>query len=185
MRRVLLVLAVMSFAGWSQPAAQQAQPPIAVRIETPPESILMMLLKVVLPTILGAGLGAGITLYGLRQNRLASANAPVVDSADAEAARLAEGKKLEDWKDFHTVTDTLMNHFYLARLATADEVFAALESTTKDLLSPPDLYSLDPEALTRKIAAYIEFRNRLCDAGRKDLWGTPETEARAESITKG
>jgi hypothetical protein len=34
----------------------------------PTESILIMLLKVVLPTILGAGLGAGITLYGLRQN---------------------------------------------------------------------------------------------------------------------
>lgn len=68
MRRFLLVLTFISFAGWSQPAQPQAQAPIPVRIEMPPESVWMMLLKVILPTILGAGLGAGITLYGIRQN---------------------------------------------------------------------------------------------------------------------
>ena len=68
MRRILLVLTFMSFAAWSQPAQQQAQPPIPVRIEMPPESVWMVLLKVVLPTVLGVALGSGITLYGMRQN---------------------------------------------------------------------------------------------------------------------
>jgi len=33
----------------------------------PPESVWTMLFKVVIPTILGAGLGAGLALYGVRQ----------------------------------------------------------------------------------------------------------------------
>ena len=36
MRRFLLVLTFFSFAGWSQPAQQQAQPPIVVKVEMPP-----------------------------------------------------------------------------------------------------------------------------------------------------
>ena len=68
MRRVLLVLTAISFAGWSQPAQQPTQAPIPVKIEMPTENIWVALLKVVLPTVLGAGLGAGITLYGIRQN---------------------------------------------------------------------------------------------------------------------
>jgi hypothetical protein len=67
MRRFLLTLTFVSVSAWTQPPQQQAQPPIPVKIEMPPESIWTALLKVVLPTILGAGLGAGITLYGLRQ----------------------------------------------------------------------------------------------------------------------
>jgi cytochrome c-type biogenesis protein CcmE len=34
----------------------------------PPESVWMVLLKVVLATVLGVALGSGITLYGMRQN---------------------------------------------------------------------------------------------------------------------
>jgi len=62
MRQILLILTVLNVPGWSQPAQQPAQPPV------PLENVWMALLKVALPTILGAGLGAGITLYGLRQN---------------------------------------------------------------------------------------------------------------------
>ena len=36
MRRLLLVLTFLSLVGWSQPAQPQAQPPIVVRVETPP-----------------------------------------------------------------------------------------------------------------------------------------------------
>jgi hypothetical protein len=36
MRRFLLVFTVISFAGWSQPAQPQAQPPIVVKAEMPP-----------------------------------------------------------------------------------------------------------------------------------------------------
>ena len=68
MRRFLLVLTAICCAGWSQPAQQQGQAPIPVRIEMPPESVWMVLLKVVLATVLGVALGSGITLYGMRQN---------------------------------------------------------------------------------------------------------------------
>lgn len=36
MPRFLLVLTVISVAGWSQPAQQQAQPPIVVKVDIPP-----------------------------------------------------------------------------------------------------------------------------------------------------
>jgi hypothetical protein len=66
MRRFLLVLTVISFAGWSQPAQPQAQPPIVVQVQMPPETLWTTLLKLAIPTLLGAGLGAGLTLYGVR-----------------------------------------------------------------------------------------------------------------------
>src|SRR5260370_3004769 len=36
MRRFLVMLTVIGLSGWSQPAPQQPQPPIAVKVETPP-----------------------------------------------------------------------------------------------------------------------------------------------------
>src|ERR1019366_5451330 len=68
MRRFLFLFTVLSVSGWSQlPAQQPAQPPIVVKVEMPPENIWTTLLKVAIPTILGAGLGAGLALYGVRQ----------------------------------------------------------------------------------------------------------------------
>jgi hypothetical protein len=56
MRRVLLVLSVISFAGWSQPAQPQAQAPIVVQIQTPPANPWMRVVELVVPGIIGAGL---------------------------------------------------------------------------------------------------------------------------------
>src|ERR1017187_7969868 len=67
MRRFFFMLTVLSLPGWSQPAQRPSQPPISVKVEMPPESVWTMLFKVVIPTILGAGLGAGLALYGVRQ----------------------------------------------------------------------------------------------------------------------
>src|ERR1035441_8292175 len=36
MRNCLLIITVISFAGWSQPAEQHAQTPIVVKVEMPP-----------------------------------------------------------------------------------------------------------------------------------------------------
>ena len=243
MRNCLLVLTFVSLAAWSQPAQQQAQPPIPVKIEMPAENLWAALLKIVLPTILGAGLGAGITLYGIRQNnkhnavesaanrehqlkveiakaeiaakyksqdnrwefrkgvyvnlldattqlirfyanyRLTNANGLVLETTDAEAAHQAERERLEQWKHLSSINDNMMYLFYLAILATADKVFPALTTTTKDLLTAPDPHLMDTEALTRKIAAYSAFRDLLCKAGRKDLW--PELEAKADTNKQG
>ena len=65
MRRSLLTLTAIGFSAWSQPAPQQAQPPVVVQVQMPPESIWTTLGKLAIPTVLGAGLGAGLTLYGV------------------------------------------------------------------------------------------------------------------------
>src|ERR1035438_4989921 len=92
MRRFWLIITVLSFAGWSQPPQQQAQPPIPVTIEMPPESIWTALLKVVLPTILGAGLGAGITLYGLRQTNKHNATENMANREHQLAVEVAKAE---------------------------------------------------------------------------------------------
>lgn len=66
MRRFLLTLTALSVSARSQPAQQPAQPPIVVQVQMPPETIWTTLLKLAIPTLLGAGLGAGLTLYGVR-----------------------------------------------------------------------------------------------------------------------
>jgi hypothetical protein len=65
MRRFLFTLTFISLAGWSQPAQPQAQPPIVVQVQMPPESIWTALLKLAIPTILAAIVGSGITFYGV------------------------------------------------------------------------------------------------------------------------
>jgi hypothetical protein len=52
-----------------QPAQPQAQPPIVINNNpTPQDGFWAGVLKLAIPTILGAGLGSYITLYGLREN---------------------------------------------------------------------------------------------------------------------
>ena len=65
MRRFLLILTVLTFAGWSQPAQQQAQTPIVINNVPPHEGFWTGLLKLAIPTIAAAVLASGITLYGV------------------------------------------------------------------------------------------------------------------------
>ena len=67
MRRILLVLTFMSFAAWSQPTQQQAQPPIVINNVPPHEGFWTGLLKLAIPTIVAAALASGITLYGVNR----------------------------------------------------------------------------------------------------------------------
>lgn len=77
--RLLLMLTVLSVSGWSQPVQQQAQPPIVVQVQMPPTNPWVHFVELVVPGIIGAGLGAGLTLYGVRQtNRYhAAENLPI------------------------------------------------------------------------------------------------------------
>jgi hypothetical protein len=61
----------------------------------------------------------------------------------------------------------------------ANEAFVALEKATKGLLTPPDP-SLSDEAHRKNIDAYFDLRNLLSIAGRNQLWGTTENEAKDE-----
>ena len=101
MRRILLVVTFMSVAAWSQPAQQQTQVPIVVKVETVPESVWTALFKVAIPTILGAALGSGITLYGLRQTNKHQ-------STENEANRRHELEKLNREHSFSLKRDVLI-----------------------------------------------------------------------------
>jgi len=64
MRRSLLTLTAIGFSAWSQPAPQQAQPPIVVQVQMPPTNPWVHLVELVVPGIIGAGLalfGVGLT----------------------------------------------------------------------------------------------------------------------------
>jgi hypothetical protein len=247
MRRFFLILTIC-IAGSSQPAQLQAQPPIPVRIEMPTESILIMLLKVVLPTILGAALGAGITLYGLRQNNKHNAaenkaNREHQLQVEIAKAEIAAKYRSQDnrWafrKDvyvnlittisgligacsdvatnmtrFHQLkqeltplTDPRMTavleglktniddqiahgnvfatYVSLSPLAIAEDVVPLVTSTWEkfeDLdLSTPELIAAN---MPEKQKTLGELLRKLQAAARKDLWGTPETEAKTGATT--
>src|ERR1039457_1382858 len=100
MRRILLVLTCLSVPGWSQPSSQQpVQPPIVVKVEMPPESIWTTLLKLAIPTILGAGLGAGSALLGVRLTH------------KYETDRWQRREQLQVRKDFYFSVITAANEF--------------------------------------------------------------------------
>src|ERR1039458_7775654 len=57
MRRLFLILTVLSVPGWSQLSAQQpAQPPIVVKVEMPRTNPWVHLVELVVPGIIGAGI---------------------------------------------------------------------------------------------------------------------------------
>jgi hypothetical protein len=248
MRRFFLTLTVISFAGWSQPPQQPAQPPIPVKIEMPSESIWTVLFKLAIPTILGAVLGSDITLYGLRQtnkhnaaeNKANREHQLQVEIAKAEIAAKYKsqdnmwefrkdvyvnliqalsmagetmkqvGLKLqESYQLRHTTpvdsnkldkantninlcldqlraTDRQIDLYApLAPLAMADDVLPLI-SALELAIAKADTINIEiPENLpvwtnlwTKR---YAELLQKLQAAGRKDLWGTSEHEAKAES----
>jgi hypothetical protein len=77
--------------------------------------------------------------------------------------------------------ETFSNHVNLAPLAVVEEVIP-LVAAVSDQISSFD--SSTPETIaassTSQVAALSKLLRTLQAAGRKDLWGTPEAEARAE-----
>jgi hypothetical protein len=95
MRRFLLALTAFAFLGWSQPAQPQAQPPIVINNVQPHEGFWTGLLKLAIPTIAGAALASGITLYGLKAD-------------ENKANRQHELEKLKRQHSFELKRDVLM-----------------------------------------------------------------------------
>jgi hypothetical protein len=56
MRRFLLTLSIITTFGWSQPAQQQGQPPLVVKVEMPSTNPWLRVVELVVPVIFGAGL---------------------------------------------------------------------------------------------------------------------------------
>jgi hypothetical protein len=216
----------------------------------PPERVWTALLKVALPTILGAGLGAGIALYGLRQTnkhnaaenaanrenqfrleiakdkiaaeaksrdnrwefrkdvytQLIAATSGLIGTHASLGSSMASLQQLVqnqtpddhpekirvreqvdiDTKAYKTQADTFVRFVCLTPLAIADDVAPLFTAAVKDHVF--DLGHLaTPEAIaaesTKQIALLAELLRKLQAAGRKDLWGTPETEAKNEAAT--
>ena len=249
MRRILLVFTFMSFAAWSQPAQQQAQPPIVINNVPPHEGFWTGLLKLAIPTIVAAALASGITLYGVNrthkhqaaENEANRTHLLQVEIAKAEIAakHRSQDRRWEFRKDvyvnliqstslylefFQTLGSTIAEisrlkqqspvdllqvitvtkeaqallaritpintqfdlYSYLAPLATADDVLPLIAEVKRtkpsyeigDLAVPDDFVKwthTNTEMVT-------ELLKKLQETGRKDLWGTPEAEAKAERV---
>jgi flagellar motor protein MotB len=90
----------------------------------------------------------------------------------------------EDSGVLSTLVTAFVRYANLAPLATADSVTPlVLESAVRF----NEFFAGNPNAalLTSVITNFNSLRERLQAAGRKDLWGTPEPEAKAEPTTKG
>jgi hypothetical protein len=97
MRRFLLVLTVISFAGWSQPAQPQPQPPIVVQIQSPPANPWMRVVELVIPGIIGAVLA----LFGVWLTNRTNART-------SEQNRLHDLAKLDRQRSFELKRDVLI-----------------------------------------------------------------------------
>jgi hypothetical protein len=98
-----------------------------------------------------------------------------------DRAKLLEWQELK-MKQFYSAVKTFSTYSNLAPLATADSVMAALAQTNTDLLRQIDFTSQDCEAEAKVLEAKLALERllmELCSSGRKDLWGTPDAEAKA------
>jgi hypothetical protein len=102
-----------------------------------------------------------------------------IKQATKDAGLLTAELEAERLEQYRTLKDAFMRHRYLANLTLATEAITAIEEVETDLFPSAD--PLSPADLPNKLDAYISLRGRLCDAGRKDLWGTPEDEAQVQS----
>lgn len=90
---------------------------------------------------------------------------------DARVEMIGESEA-ELLEQYRTLKDTFMNHLCQARLTLATEAITAIDEVETDLF--PSRHPLSSADVQKKIDAYISMRERLCVAGRKDLWGTPD-----------
>ena len=107
MRRFLLPLTALSFSGWSQPAQQQAQPPIVVQVQMPPTNPWIHIVELIVPGIIGAGLALfGVWLTNKHNEMTNAANREHQLQVEVAKAEIAAKYKSQDnrWdfrKDVH------------------------------------------------------------------------------------
>jgi hypothetical protein len=108
MRRSLLVLTFISFAGWSQPAQQQAQPPIVVQVQMPPANPWIRLVELIIPGIIGAGLALLGVWFTNKNNAATNAANRLHDAATNAANRQHDLEKLNRAHSFALKRDVLI-----------------------------------------------------------------------------
>jgi hypothetical protein len=238
MRRFLLVLTFITFAGWSQPAQQQAQPPIPVKIEMPPTNPWVRVVELIIPGIIGAGLALLGVWFTNKNNAAANAanrqhqlnmerikdeiaaeaktrdnrwtfrkdiycstlkstfmvmngymrvlqSVLLLKDNNAETRAAGERMLANAQRDLQLHGTDFLTSGILAPLALADDLASALEATWKHRLQPVVLNGVDIDAvaLQMEIDRLTTLIGMLIQAGRKDLWGTPEDEAKPDTAT--
>src|ERR1039458_1265629 len=96
MRRIVVVFFALSVPGWSQPAQQQAQPPIVVKVEMPPANPWTRVVELVVPGIIGASLALFGVWLNNRTNRTLTE-----DNRKHELAKALKERHFELTKAFY------------------------------------------------------------------------------------
>jgi len=161
MRRIVALFFVLSPPGWAQPAQQPAQPPTVVKVETAPESVWTTLVRLVIPTILGGGLGAGLALYGVRltnRHHAVESAANRQHQLDIERMKAKNAAQAANWDDLRafrkgvychlieTTSELISNLAQFRHIRLQNGVTAPLEERrlelTKELMNYARLASL-------------------------------------------
>lgn len=143
MRRFLLTLTFITISAWSQPAQQQAQQPLVVRVQTPP-NVWMHLAELVLPGIIGFA-GALIAVWFTQRHQR---------QLELHKAELAAKYKSQD-----------------NRWEFRKDVYVNLLSSITDCISVlaqfHDLQLLYPAKSDNPDNPDVDLRNRLADQRAK------------------
>ena|SRR5450759_1794136 len=246
--RTLLMLTVISLAGWCQPAQLQAQPQSAAKSEIPPADPWVRLVELAVPGLVGiAGALIGVLLtnrYNAATNEanrkhqldvervkaeiaakyrsqdtqwafrkdvyvnLITATSGLIRACSGVATNMSEANRLKheqipltdlrmagvikrlnsDIDDYVAHGNVFATYFSLSPLAIAEDVVPLVKSTWErfrelDLSSPLSSPELIAANMPEQLKTLGELLRRLQVAGRKDLWGTPEPEAKAGATT--
>lgn len=223
MRRFLLMLTVISFSAWSQPAQQQAQAPNA---NVRPANSTNQPLNAPNPWTQIGNLAPGIITalsvlvavwltqryqlrlefhkaelaakYKSQDNRwafrkdvyvnLVNSLTTVITCYDLVYLKANEAQETPDIshetnEKLKLAFDQFMIHVHLASLATAEEVDHLVQNQLPKFVKISETDSATVEDYADLIQVLVKLRQDLCAEGRRELWGTPEPEARAGAAT--
>lgn len=170
MRRFFFIFSALSISAWSQqPAPAPAQAPIVVQVQMPPTNPTapwVHFLELILPVLVGTGLGAGLAFYSVsRTNKHNSAENAAnrhhqldVEIAKAEIAAKyrSQDRRWEFRKDvyvnFINATTSLIRFYVNFRLTD-------MQATTVDRSDPEAVRQLDQA----RVEHWKQFR-RVTDA---------------------
>jgi hypothetical protein len=153
MRRFFFIFSALSISAWSQqPAPAPAQAPIVVQVQMPPTNPTapwVHFLELILPVLVGTGLGAGLAFYSVsRTNKH--------NSAEIAAKYRSQDRRWEFRKDvyvnFINATTSLIRFYVNFRLTD-------MQATTVDRSDPEAVRQLDQA----RVEHWKQFR-RVTDA---------------------
>jgi hypothetical protein len=110
---------------------------------------------------------------------------PLLKDENAETRARGERMLKDAQTDLQLYGNEFMTNAVVAPLAMADDVASAVDAALKHTLQPVVLngMDIDTKLLQMEIDRLTTLFGMITQAGRKDLWGTPEPEAKAGAAT--